>query len=40
VFNAIAEKTVFGTNLRASAAYRRKIAPVLMERAVKDCLEV
>ena len=40
VFEAIAEKTAFGTNLRASEAYRRKIAPVLMERAVKECGEV
>lgn len=39
-FEAIAAKTAFGTNLRASEAYRRKIAPVLMERAVKDCGEV
>jgi len=39
-FEAIAEKTAFGTNLRASEAYRRKIAPVLMERAVKECGEV
>lgn len=39
VFAAIAEKTAFGTNLRASEAYRRKIAPVLMERAVKECGE-
>lgn len=40
VFAEIAEKTAFGTNLRASEAYRRKIAPVLMERAVKECKEV
>lgn len=40
VFEEIAEKTAFGTNLRASEAYRRKIAPVLMERAVKACGEV
>lgn len=33
-FAAIAEKTVFGSNLRASQAYRRKVAPVLMARAV------
>ena len=39
-FEEIAEKTAFGTNLRASEAYRRKIAPVLMERAVKACGEV
>jgi len=40
VYEEIAQKTAFGTNLRASEAYRRKIAPVLMERAVKDCGEV
>lgn len=40
VFEEIAEKTAFGTNLRASEAYRRKIAPVLMSRAVKACQEV
>jgi len=40
VFEELAQKTAFGTNLRASEAYRRKIAPVLMERAVKDCGEV
>lgn len=36
----IAEKTAFGTNLRAGEAYRRKIAPVLMARAAKACREV
>lgn len=40
VYEEIAEKTAFGTNLRASEAYRRKIAPVLMARAVKGCQEV
>ena len=40
VYEEIAAKTAFGTNLRASEAYRRKIAPVLMERCVKDCGEV
>jgi len=40
VFEEIAAKTAFGTNLRASEAYRRKIAPVLMARAVKGCQEV
>lgn len=40
VFEKIAAKTAFGTNLRASEAYRRKIAPVLMSRAVKACQEV
>ena len=40
VFEEIADKTAFGTNLRASAEYRRKIAPVLMERAAKECGEV
>ena len=28
-----------GTNARASEAYRRKVAPVLMERAVPACLK-
>ena len=40
VYEEIAEKTAFGTNLRASEAYRRKIAPVLMARAAKACQEV
>lgn len=40
VYEEIAGKTAFGTNLRASEAYRRKIAPVLMARAVKGCQEV
>ena len=40
VYEEIAEKTAFGTNLRASEAYRRKIAPVLMARCVKDLKEV
>ena len=40
VYEEIAEKTPFGTNLRASEAYRRRIAPVLMARAVKGCQEV
>lgn len=35
-FAAIAEKTAFGTNLRASQGYRRKIAPVLMARAAAN----
>lgn len=39
VYEEIAMKTAFGTNLRASEAYRRKIAPVLMARAVKGCQE-
>jgi len=33
----IAENTRFGSNQRASEAYRRKIAPVLMARAVELC---
>lgn len=40
VFEEIAAKTAFGSNLRASEAYRRKIAPVLMMRAAKACREV
>ena len=40
VFEEIARQTAFGTNLRASEAYRRKIAPVLMARAAKACQEV
>lgn len=38
-FEAIAERTAFGSNLRASEAYRRKIAPVLMMRAAQACRE-
>ena len=38
-FEAIAAQVPFGTNLRASEAYRRKIAPVLMARAAKECME-
>ena len=40
VYEEIAEKTAFGTNLRASEAYRRKVVPVLMARAAKACQEV
>ena len=40
IYEEIAAKTAFGTNLRASEAYRRKVAPVLMERAAKACQEV
>lgn len=40
VYEEIAGETAFGTNLRASEAYRRRIAPVLMARAVKNCQEV
>ena len=39
-FEEIAARTSFGSNLRASEAYRRKIAPVLMMRAAKACREV
>lgn len=39
IYEEIAAKTAFGTNLRASEAYRRKIAPVLMARAVEGCRE-
>jgi len=39
MFDQIAERTAFGDNLRASAAYRRRIAPVLMERAYVACRE-
>lgn len=38
-FERIAQETAFGSNLRASEAYRRKIAPVLMQRAVQACME-
>ena len=38
-FEAIAAQVPFGTNLRASEAYRRKIAPVLMARAARECME-
>ena len=40
IYEEIAQKTTFGTNLRASKAYRQKVAPVLMERCVRDCQEV
>ena len=33
----LADGVALGTNARASQAYRRKIAPVLMERAVRAC---
>lgn len=39
-FEEIAGRTVFGSNLRASEVYRRKIAPVLMMRAAQACREV
>ena len=39
-FEEIAGRTAFGSNLRASEAYRRKIAPVLMLRAARACREV
>lgn len=39
-FEAIAAKAALGGNLRASEAYRRAIAPVLMQRAAKACREV
>lgn len=39
-FEEIAARTAFGSNLRASEAYRRRIAPVLMMRAAKACREV
>ncbi len=37
-WEALAGSVPLGTNLRASEAYRRKIAPVLMQRAVQACL--
>ncbi|MBR3795094.1 MAG: FAD binding domain-containing protein [Clostridia bacterium] len=40
VYEEIASQVTFGTNLRASDTYRKKIAPVLMARAVKACQEV
>ena len=38
-YDAIAADTAFGSNLRASEAYRRKIAPVLMARAAAAVTE-
>ena len=35
----LADGVTLGTNARASQAYRRKIAPVLMERAARACWE-
>lgn len=37
-FERIADSVAFGGNLRAGAEYRRKIAPVLMQRAARACL--
>ena len=39
-YEAIAKETAFGSNLRASEAYRRKVAPVLMARAAEACLDM
>ena len=39
-FDAIAAGTVLGGNLRASQAYRRKVAPVLMARAAARAAEL
>lgn len=39
-YEAIAERTAFGGNLRASEAYRKKVAPVLMARAAAACLDM
>lgn len=36
-FEAVAQGVAFGGNARASEAYRRKIAPVLMARAAAAC---
>ncbi|MBQ2990238.1 MAG: FAD binding domain-containing protein [Clostridia bacterium] len=38
-YERIALETPMGTNLRAGEAYRRKIAPVLMQRAAAACGE-
>ena len=35
----IAQRVPLGCNLRASEAYRRKVAPVLMQRAARACVE-
>lgn len=40
LFEKLAQSTPMGSNLRAGEAYRRKVAPVLMARAAKGCLEV
>ena len=39
VFEDIAQRVPMGGNLRASEAYRRKVAPVLMQRAARACVE-
>ena len=39
-FERIAQNTRFGTNRRASEAYRRKVAPALMARAAEACRAV
>ena len=39
VFEEIAQRTPMGGNLRAGEAYRRRVAPVLMQRAARACAE-
>ena len=39
VLEEIAQRVPMGGNLRASEAYRRKVAPVLMQRAARACVE-
>ena len=39
VFEEIAQRVPMGGNLRASEEYRRKVAPVLMQRAACACVE-
>lgn len=38
-FEEIAQRVPMGGNLRAGEAYRRKVAPVLMQRAARACVE-
>ena len=39
VFEEITQRVPLGGNLRASEAYRRKVAPVLLQRAARACVE-
>ena len=39
VFEEITQRVPLGSNLRASEAYRRKVAPVLLQRAARACVE-
>ena len=38
VFEEITQRVPLGGNLRASEAYRRNVAPVLLQRAARACV--